>query len=145
MKKKVFIILSVFWICFIFFNSSLSTESSSNVSGRVVAWVQPILNFFKIDMETAQISHYIRKAAHVFEFFVLTLLAVPIFFDFKYKYLIVLGYGVLIASIDETIQAFRERGSSIKDVGIDTIGICLAILICFLYEIVVIRNKKNKS
>lgn len=73
----------------------------------------------------------LRKSAHVFEFFILFLLTVNSF-DKKYNnknILISIIFSLLYAISDEYHQNFVQgRGPSVKDVGIDSIGIALGVV-----------------
>lgn len=83
MKRRVFLILLILWTAFIFFNSlkraSESIEQSSAIANIVSDIVVEIYN----DNPPANIGEYIelnlnsdlRNLAHVFEFFVLYILA----------------------------------------------------------------------
>lgn len=108
--------LLLLWMCVIFFFSSLPGTPGAAV---------PTWDFI---LE--------RKGAHVFEYFVLTLLA----FAFFAKRFGREGFGrvlwtaalfsLMYAATDELHQFFTPlRGAKLSDVGIDLIGITLALLV----------------
>ena len=140
------------WLCsclllvnlvFIWGNSLLPGE----VSGAISGWLRNILSFlFPAKPEDPDAGHgLLRKLAHFTEFCTLGML-----FFWLYGMLlkkpwqhILLPFlcGVLTACTDETIQYFvPDRGPGIKDVGIDTLGVTLGIVIIYF-----IRKKKNSK
>lgn len=128
LKKKSFIFLSLLWIAFIFYNSLQSAPESSEISGRFVKVLQYVLSWIGIIVDPSRLSLFIRKAAHLFEFFILTILAFPVVSDNKKCHVLVFLYGIIIAIIDEMIQFFSPgRCSSAIDVLIDLGGVCGAI------------------
>jgi|SRR5690554_3386485 len=150
MRRKVLIVLSTIWICFIFFNSFQTGVESGAISGSVVNWIYNILLSLKIEVDPSVLSIMIRKGAHIFEFFVLGILMTLIFLEFKLqdKYRIIYSFSLslLIAVIDETIQTFIPgRSGNIVDVLIDTIGIVLGIGLIILINLFNSRKKKKKK
>lgn len=116
----------------------VSGSLSYKVSCKVIIAADDILNRNlsneKIEYYAGKIEHPVRKLAHMSEYF---LLAVCVSFP-MYVYRIrgiflPLGAGffcVAFAASDEFHQTFIEgRGPSIKDVGIDSIGIFVGILV----------------
>jgi VanZ family protein len=90
----------------------------------------------------------LRKMGHVTEFCVLGLLLswlarMTLKENWQHLWLPLLG-GVTVACVDETIQYFVPgRACRISDVGIDTLGCALGIVIITL--IVIIKNQKLKE
>lgn len=90
----------------------------------------------------------LRKVGHLTEFCLLGMLLSWLVRmickkDLRYFYLPLLG-GVAVACVDETIQYFVPgRACRITDVGIDTLGCALGIVIITL--IVTIKNQKLKE
>src|SRR5690554_7259620 len=83
MRRKVLIVLSTIWICFIFFNSFQTGAESGAISGSFVNWIYNTLLSLKIEVDPSVLSIIIRKGAHIFEFFVLGILMTLIFLEFK--------------------------------------------------------------
>ncbi|NLM33259.1 MAG: VanZ family protein [Acholeplasmataceae bacterium] len=147
MKKKILIFLLVLWIAFIFYNSLQPGHISGANSGRFAYYAGKMLSALKIKFDYNVLAIVIRKLAHIFEFFVLSILFYLIlqnYFIFSIQTLFIFIFSVTIAMIDETIQLFVEgRSGSIVDVGIDTIGIVLGIGICCLGS-VIFKKRRNK-
>lgn len=142
LKKLFFFFLTSFWATFIFYNSLQSGQDSAAISGRFVSLFYKIFKWFKISIEIEKLSYCIRKAAHMFEFFLLAVLVFPVFENKKCKYLFVLIFGLIIAVIDETIQMFIPgRMNSLLDIAIDFFGVFIAVLVHLL--VCALRNKKN--
>ena len=139
MKKHILTILIVLNLALIWGNSMMTGVSSEAVSGGLLAF----LGRFLPVLLTESAHTFLRKAAHFSEFALLGLLfcgrhalvrkAVPLH---------LMGFGLAVACIDETIQIFTPgRASSLIDVWIDTSGFALGlILICLAYTI---KNKNN--
>lgn len=143
MRKKwiIFIVLIILNIMFIWGNSMLSQDSSHNLSSVF----RNLLNHFlhdTVNVDDSLSENFVRKLAHVFEYLVLGLLVTLCFFKPKLRvWIAILAAGVLIASIDETIQIFTGRGSAVKDVMIDTCGYFSGFLLAALAKY--IRCKKH--
>lgn len=136
------IIISV--IIFIFSNSVLSVEQSSNASGRVLTFVNGILE--KLNSPFLLSVVFVRKAAHFIEYFTLgALLAgdVILFKERSVKYFVYYTFAsCLVAMTDETIQYFTNRGSMLLDVWLDLFAAALAILLVFVFNIM--NTKKER-
>ena len=135
------IIISV--IIFIFSNSVLSVEQSSNASGRVLTLVNGILE--KLNSPFLLSVVFVRKAAHFIEYFTLgALLAgdVILFKERSIKYFVYYTFAsCLVAMTDETIQYFTNRGSMLLDVCLDLFAAALAVLLVFVFNI---KNTKKE-
>ena len=64
----------------------------------------------------------LRKCAHVFEY---TILALAASFVWRGKIVGLMGAGMFVALLDETVQIYSRRGSLVKDIWVDMIGIVL--------------------
>lgn len=132
-KKKILIFACILCALFIFFNSS-QVSSVSNVRSRGV--VDGIVTFIsKAPFGTRILKHIslsdlnllVRKIAHGFEFFLLSMAICYTLDYFKIKDMNIVIYSLfiilLIATIDEFFQLFiQDRTSSVKDVLIDFAG-----------------------
>ena len=112
----------------VIFGSSLnSQEKSASQSGAVVEVVKPIVDS-QNKIPEDRFEYYIRKLGHFSEFFILALELCFLYGIIKGKnpvigkMLPILFAVLLCAVIDETIQIYSGRGSSLKDVWIDTGG-----------------------
>jgi VanZ family protein len=132
------------WMCFIFW---MSTETFSSLN--TFSWIEMLLRFLvpKISSQEMIFMHVlIRKAAHVFEYFVLGLLLFRTFrgnstllWNWRWSFFAVVGV-VLWAAGDEFHQYFvSTRTASLVDVGIDTAGGILAQFVAALWHLC--RNK----
>ena len=128
-----YLVLVVLTLVFIFHNSSVSVEESGAQSDKVVDVVKPI-----VDPELAekdwQLSIFVRKAAHLAEFALLgaelAFFAFFVSWGLKLRDLIyVLFAGVMVANVDELIQVYTRRGSSVTDVFLDMIGLVIGMTV----------------
>ncbi len=131
------VVLLILNVAFIWGNSLLPAEYSSTLSG----FVGDILALFlpaSGPSEGGEGQHILRKLAHFTEFACLgLLLSCLVYMLYKTRWECValpLLTGILVASVDETIQCFvPERGPRISDVGIDTLGVLLGIVLINLF------------
>lgn len=149
---RLCILLLCLILAFIWGNSLLPGEVSGKLSQDVKAMLSAILP--SIGSGSAGDGHHIlRKLAHFSEFCCLGLCLswlVRMLRNAPWElYILPLLGGVLVACVDETIQCFVPgRGPSFKDVGIDTLGVTLGIvlisLIYFLNRKRITRNLEEK-
>ena len=127
------VVLLILNVAFIWGNSLLPAEYSRALSG----FVGDILALFLPASgpgEGGEGQHILRKLAHFTEFACLgLLLSWLMYMLYKPRWECValpLLTGILVAAVDETIQFFiPERGPRISDVGIDTLGVLLGIVL----------------
>lgn len=131
-KQYLFMILMILWTAFIWHNSLAPRVESSAQSGEVLKIVNDILNYFN----HLHVSEFlIRKAAHMFEFFVLAILWLSIFILQKKRckkkeILSAFLCTALVAVIDEIIQLHVPgRSGEIRDVLVDCAGAAIGLFI----------------
>ena len=129
-----------------------SARLSRMVSEKVVVTADQVLekgwSAEQIAAYTEQIHYYVRKTAHVTEYFVLAVtVAFPLYvYGIRGLWLVLLAgvFCVSFACLDEYHQSFvAGRGPSKKDVGIDSIGVLAGVLMvqffCFLGRLTIFR------
>lgn len=137
-KRFIFITITLIWTAVIFSFSLQSGEVSGDLSGSVL---EALLGFFMPGVlespEKLELFHLIlRKCAHFTEFMILGVLSSIAlkYMQIGYKSIIGLGYCVLIASLDETLQLFVSgRAGRVQDVLIDSAGALAGIVIAFIF------------
>ena len=129
MKKRVLTLLILLNLALIWGNSLLPGASSNAVSGGLLAFLGKFLPFLLTEAGHA----FLRKAAHFCEFALLGLL-----YCGRHRLSKgetpphLMGFGLAVACIDETIQIFTpSRASSLIDVWIDTSGFALGLVVIF--------------
>ncbi len=135
-------------LCFIWGNSLLSPDFSARISQAVGELLARL--FGKGDGGATLGGLPVRKVAHFVEFCALGAVASLLLRATVPSWLIRLSteafVGLLVPVIDETLQIFSGRGSSLRDVWIDVSGYvfgCALIYLCvFLIE--KIKNKSEK-
>ena len=140
MKKHLLSILICLNLALIWGNSMMTGLDSEAVSGGILE----ILGRFFPVLLTESGHTFLRKAAHFSEFALLSLL-------FCGRHRLVrrntpphlMGFGLAVACIDETIQIFTPgRASSLIDVWIDTSGFALGFVV--IYIAYTIKTNKTK-
>ena len=130
MKKHLLSILICLNLALIWGNSMMTGLDSEAVSGGIL---ELLGRFFPV-LLTESGHTLLRKAAHFSEFALLSLL-------FCGRHRLVrrntpfhlMGFGLAVACIDETIQIFTPgRASSLIDVWIDTSGFALGFVVIYL-------------
>ncbi len=119
-----------------------SSQLSLDISTRLVRLANRILD---LNMDAAQIAHYVnaihfyvRKLAHVTEYFMLAVsVALPLYVYRLRGFWLVIAAGffcVAFACLDEYHQSFvAGRGPSPRDVAIDSIGIFTGIYLTRIF------------
>ena len=106
------------------------------------------MRILNVTIEPDNLSFLIRKAAHMFEFFILGLLVFNMYkknFIISKAYLLTLIHGIMVASLDEFIQTFSEgRAGLWSDVLIDTLGVLISLLILKGYTIYKVLRHSSK-
>ena len=130
-RTVVIVILTIGIIAFIFTNSLQNGEESNAFSAPFVEWAERI--FDPNDKIPTQTFNYaIRKLAHITEFTMIGLALGGLMcsaYRAKKQWHIaaVLFWGLSIAVIDEYIQSFTARTSSVSDVLIDFVGVLIGL------------------
>lgn len=151
--KKFNIILLFLWMVVIFTFSNDSGNASSNksdgIASTIVSFISKVSNHNYSDSELEQIIDncifIVRKSAHFLEYFILGILILNVFKDYKIltiKYIFIsLLFCFLYACTDEIHQLFIPgRSGRPIDVLIDTFGSLVGIIIYYI-----IYQKFNKS
>ncbi len=135
MKKLIHIVLLILWLLLIFNFSNENGSKSTDTSDKVT---------IKIINEESDyypgITKIVRKAAHMSEFAILTLLTYLVINDYplKKKYLLTLLFSILFCTLDEIHQLFIPlRSGTFIDVSIDWLAILITICL------IIIRTKKE--
>lgn len=118
-RAAVLSVLLVLTLAFIYGNSMQSGAASGNLSGGIRAWLEGLLGIPVNEF-------FLRKAAHFSEYALLGAEGAALLFTLRAargKNLLLLpAAGFFAAAIDETIQIFSGRGSSLLDVWLDFSG-----------------------
>ena len=148
MKFKKLLILSIsLTLVFIWGHSMMSRTASGNESDSVRAFLEMI---FGTESAFAKfLSRYVRKIAHFVEFAVLAsqvTLYTYLYSKRNIKHLVYcVCFGPVVAAIDESIQIFSHRGSSIYDVMLDSAGYIFGFLCCYAICAAVSFSKKERK
>ena len=157
-KKKLRILLTlliIIWMGIIFCFSNQTGPKSSSSSQSVIYLIghisetltgHNIVNTLSTDAFSF-IEFIIRKCAHMFVYFVLSILTMLLMFTYetyplRFKSFISLLVSFLYACSDELHQFFvGGRSASFKDVLIDSTGACIGILL----TIIIYINQKGTA
>lgn len=147
-RHRILRLLPLFIMSGIIFSFSLQVaEVSNEQSGFIVAIVTKILvplvgNTFSIDT----LTYVVRKCAHFSEYALLGILGAYANMGWNRKYTkLFIGYGVINAVLDETIQYFVPgRSCQLSDMVLDSIGyFCGFLFVLFVYKYFVKGEKAN--
>lgn len=133
-RQRLLLIALLLNLAFIWGNSLLPPEQSNALSDSVTeALGGEVATDESTEPERWLTSGHVRKSAHALEFALLgvlaTLLACPSQRDLRRMLPYIALPGVITALLDETIQLFSERTSSVKDVWLDCFGFALGMLL----------------
>ncbi len=128
---------AIAWLGFIFSNSLKTGMQSADQSEAAENFLIRILRYLDMTKRTEDYASVIvRKAAHIFEFFVLFLLLVLALYliwrSIKLATALSATAAFLCGCTDEYLQTFSNRGASAKDVLIDSLGIVLGLVLVWL-------------
>ena len=143
MKRTIFFVLVILWMILIFWFSSAGHEVSSGQSERVVQSIRHMTNISVPEM-------IVRKAAHVFLYFVLgillTLLVRTYHICWRSVVLRAVGIACAYAATDETHQSLvGGRSGQVSDVLLDTAAACAgAVVIAGGYMFIYKLHKNQK-
>lgn len=144
MKNYFKIGLLVLWMGVIYlFSSQTGTESTQSSQ-----FVLSLIQFLGIDINSV-LGHLsqlvVRKSAHLFEYFIMSLLIYNLIRDhIRYEMILSIIFSTLYACSDEFHQLFVvNRVSSVNDVLVDTLGAILAMIFVYLIKILkMIKSSK---
>lgn len=152
LRKTISIILLLLWMTVIFMFSSSGSVKSNDTSGKVISSaisVKDKVTSKETKPETKKkivkkLNYSVRKSAHVFEYFVLGVLALNVFdaFNVKRKVLFAIILCVLYAASDEFHQLFTGRTASVTDVLLDSAASIVGI---YLLNLIFSRRKKGRA
>lgn len=152
LRKTISIILLLLWMTVIFMFSSSGSVKSNDTSGKVISSaisVKDKVTNNETKPETKKkivrkLNYSVRKSAHVFEYFVLGVLALNVFdaFNVKRKVLFAIILCILYASSDEFHQLFTGRTASVTDVLLDSAASIVGI---YLLNLIFYRRKKGRA
>lgn len=142
-KRNLLIVFLVLMLIFIWGNSMLPKSLSSHLSEWFGGVVDSTTNSDISDTVN------IRKLAHFFEFFALATVS-SLLFQYvnnkkPYYFVFLICFGLSVASVDETIQLFNDRGASVTDVLLDFCGYICGVLLIFLILFLIKKKSGQKT
>lgn len=143
----IFVSLGVAALVFIFSNSFKNGEQSHSDSMFFVGFIEPFFDKLFGDSEI-DANFVVRKCAHVFEFGCLGALSALISLTLKKRtgnstYFYFIAGCLAAAAVDEFIQSFTGRTSSVSDVLLDFFGALLGFGL--VYSVSWLKNRRNKK
>lgn len=169
--RKVILILFILNVLFIWFNSALDTQHTFYFSDKITDKVVESSSQIGSSADSSQlkeeasalknsetaaykantrikISVYVRKTAHFIEFASLGVLT-SLLLVYKRislsKLRDILFIGIMIALLDETIQIFSHRTSSVSDVWIDAAGFMIGTAAVLFIKYLQLKKRKKKQ
>ncbi|MBW4861654.1 MAG: VanZ family protein [Paeniclostridium sp.] len=147
--KNIWVGLTIIWMGLIYYMSNQPASISSSQSGGFINMLStlPIIgNTIKELMKIGIAEFLIRKSAHMFLYFMLSILIYMVFKNIKNKkaYLYSLTGCFIYACTDEIHQLFiTGRSGEFKDVLVDTLGATIGLLLVFIIN-KILNSRKNK-
>lgn len=146
-------ILLVLNLVFIFGNSVLDGQSSRAVSAKAEQAIEKVVGKdIENDPEEVRLygktfNSFLRKCAHVAEFFTLAVLAyicaLPLRGAVRPLSLVLMGIGVPL--LDETVQLFHKRSALISDIWIDVAGYTAGVVLMLVIEVIIRLVRKKRQ
>ena len=143
---KISLTITLLWVAVIFSFSLQPAGASSQLSLGVGHWLIDLLpsaikdKLMAMPQEQLEFLHtLLRKTGHFSEYFVLGILSMITVLqtELRYKKWTGLGYCLLVASVDETIQLFVSgRSGQVSDVVLDFVGaLCGIVLLLIIIKV----------
>lgn len=144
-RMRLCVTLLVTNVIFIWGNSLLPGEMSAAISQWIKNMISAILQICgQTSGEPSEGTGLLRKLAHFTEFTCLGMCFTWLFAMLQKRFWASLLCGFLVACTDETIQCFiPDRGPAVKDVLIDTTGVCLGVALLLLGNAIYKKRKNN--
>ena len=132
MKKRILLAITVAIISFIFLNSALPADTSSQESGFILDIINAVSGFLGLPFDATE--HLVRKLAHFTEFAALGFFLSWTVREFAGKLrghvFMILFFLCAVPLADETIQYFSPgRSAEVKDVLLDFSGAVFGFLL----------------
>lgn len=125
---NIYLILTVLWFIFMTYLSHQDGEHT----GKASLGLAKKLKFLDSNINT--LNSHLRKAAHVFLFFVFILLLIMTLREFRIKMVYGVAAAVFWAWADERTKPFiKGRHFSWPDVGLNVSGVVLGFSTAYLY------------
>ncbi|MBO4220771.1 MAG: VanZ family protein [Clostridia bacterium] len=141
----ILLILIILTVAFIWSNSLKDSDSSHSDSNVLVAFFRPVLEMLGVTAKKAQV-YFIRKGAHLSEFFLLGSLFAALLSHLKRRWTGLGAFvGLSVAVLDEYIQSFSDRTSLISDVLIDFSGYAAGFAAVALVFFLVRDHRKKRE
>ncbi|MBE6852907.1 MAG: hypothetical protein E7505_05465 [Ruminococcus sp.] len=152
-KKIIFYVLTFFILIFIWSNSLDHPTESYSKSSKVMEAVSSVMSriFGSEHFLTVFFRSHVRKLAHFIEYMLLGAAvtgAMKLSHKTKLQHFYnSLSFSVIVAVVDEFIQIYTYRGSSVRDVVIDFSGyfsgtVFASFIITLVY---IIKKRKNTN
>ena len=129
--SKLWTILLVLNLFFIYYNGLQDAESSSQASERVVEVTQEVLDRVNVDVEEDELSMLVRSLAHVIQYLSLGLWATLLLISMKRSlgFLYIVGFVILS---DEFLQTFAPgRAFELSDIGLNLLGFSIGVTMIY--------------
>lgn len=144
MRKKIFLVLAILWMCVIFYMSNQPAQISSAHSGGVINMINniPLIGDLMKYLTSINIGEFVvRKGAHMFSYCLLAILLFMSVYEKDIKKAIIISFigTFLYACSDEFHQLFIPgRSGEFRDVMIDSLGATIGLIfigVIFKYKV----------
>ncbi|MBR1443676.1 MAG: VanZ family protein [Firmicutes bacterium] len=140
----IFILLTVIWAGFIFYNSYEDVTTTNEISESYTERVNETIESSGYEVTNMEV----RKFAHFFEFSILAVLvlistAVSVTKMGVGEIFAVLFIGLMAAASDETIQMFSGRDPRVQDIWIDFSGALVGMAAIFTVRYIIKKISKH--
>ncbi len=144
-KGKISFAITLLWVMVIFSFSLQPADTSSQLSLGIGHWLIELLpsafadKLLAMPQEQLDLLHtLLRKAGHFSEYLILGVLSMftVLQTELRHKIWMSLGFCLVVASVDESIQLFVSgRSGQVSDVVLDCVG-----ALCGILFLVVVRK-----
>lgn len=151
-EKRIYLVLAVIWMIVIFNFSHQPAIISADQSGNLVEVLCniPIIGFVANNISQLEMADFlIRKAAHMFSYFVLAVLWFMYMYDNSKSVFNVSIYSFILTFVyacsDEFHQLFIQgRSGEIRDILVDSTGAIIGIAFIYIIMKIIAKNRADK-
>lgn len=130
--SRVWGLLLILNLVFIYYNGLQDAESSTQASSAVVEVTRDVLDSVNIEVEEDELSSLVRSLAHVIQYLTLGVLSTLLLISLKRSFRFLFVSGIVMIS-DEFLQTFAPgRAFELSDIGLNMLGFSIGVTVIYV-------------
>lgn len=125
--SRVWGVLLILNLLFIYYNGLQDAESSTQASSAVVEVTQEVLQSVNVQVDESELTSFVRSLAHVIQYLILGVLSTLLLISLKRSLGFLYVSGIVMIS-DEFLQTFAPgRAFELSDIGLNMLGFTIGV------------------